>query len=220
MSVVEIKQGRPENKALQQERKTRILSAASKLFAKSGYSGTDLSILAKSIALSKGAIYYYFQNKKSLFLAAVDWMMGQLLENVNHVFESCKEPLLIIEQGVVAYLEFCAEHPEFVELLIHERSAFPEREVPAYFVYKESNTKPWHDLYGGLINRGYVRDIPIERISNVICDLLFGVIFTNHFSGRKISHVDQASDIVDIFFHGILTSRGLKKYKGLKHAKK
>ena len=214
MTEVIAKQGRPADKALQAKRKARILKAASKLFAKHGYAGTDLNEVARSVKLSKGALYYYFNNKECLFLATVDWMMAELLAALNTVLDSELESLAIIEQGIEAYLGFCAKHPEFVELLIHERAAFPERENPTYFVYKEANSEPWHNLYSELMEQGVIRNMPIERIMNVVCDLLYGVIFTNHFSGRKISHKRQTADIVDILFNGILTAKGQKLYKG------
>jgi hypothetical protein len=40
---------------------------------------------------------------------------------------------------------------------------------------------------------------------NVLGDLVYGTMFTNHFSGRHRPLADQAEDILDVVFHGILT---------------
>ena len=50
-----------------------------------------------------------------------------------------------------------------------------------------------------------MRDIPVERITNVVGDLLYGTIFTNYFAGPRQSPEAQAQDILDIVFGGILT---------------
>lgn len=217
MVVVAGKLGRPANKELQEKRRVRILKTAARLFSKNGFAGTDLNDLAKAVKLSKGAIYYYFSNKEELFLATVDSMMGQLLDAMNQVLESDRPPLSIITDGVEAYLGFCEKNPQFVELLIQERAIFSGRQKPTYFSYKESNSEPWHKLYDGLMKTGVIRTMPTDRIMNVTCDLLYGVIFTNHFSGRERKFKDQTSDIVDVLFNGILTKKGLKVYKEFEH---
>jgi hypothetical protein len=59
-------------------------------------------------------------------------------------------------------------------------------------------------VFRSLIREGRVRAIPVGRITDVISDLLYGTIFTNHFARRSKSFEAQACDIVDVFFHGIL----------------
>jgi hypothetical protein len=40
---------------------------------------------------------------------------------------------------------------------------------------------------------------------NVARDLLYGTVLTNHFAGRAESFEQQAHDINDVLFNGILT---------------
>ena len=66
---------------------------------------------------------------------------------------------------------------------------------------------PWNELLTQMIRDGVIRPIPVERITEVISDLLYGTIFTNHFAGRKKSLCSQCEDVLDIMFHGLLTDR-------------
>ena len=50
--------------------------------------------------------------------------------------------------------------------------------------------------------------MPVERITDVVRDLLYGTMFTNYFAGSTRSVDDQAEDILDIVFHGILSPAG------------
>ena len=59
----------------------------------------------------------------------------------------------------------------------------------------------------GLIDTGRVRDIPLSRIDDVMSDLVYGTMVTNHFSGRHKPLDVQAEDILDIAFYGILSDR-------------
>ena len=50
-----------------EEAKSRILDAAAKVFAEKGYHQATMDDVARSIGVSKGAIYLYFKNKEELF---------------------------------------------------------------------------------------------------------------------------------------------------------
>jgi hypothetical protein len=98
-----------------------------------------------------------------------------------------------------------------VELLIQERAQFRDRKKPTYFVHREANRERWRKLYEDLIKEGRVRQIPVERILNVFGDLLYGTMFTNYFTGRRRPVEEQAEDILDIAFRGILSDSERKR---------
>jgi hypothetical protein len=67
------------------------------------------------------------------------------------------------------------------------------------------NVKRWRELYTRLIAEGRMRDVPAERISDVVGNVIYGTMFTNYFAGQTKPAADQARDILDIIFHGVLT---------------
>src|SRR5262249_54975290 len=100
---------------------------------------------------------------------------------------------------------FFAEHPRYVELIVQERALFKDRTKPTYGVYREKNVARWAELYRSMIGDGRVRNIPPERISGVIGDLIYGTIFTNYFAGRSKPPEERAGEILDIVLFGILS---------------
>jgi AcrR family transcriptional regulator len=188
-------------------RREEILDAATDLFAEFGYSDAVTKDLAEKLQVGKGTIYRYFSSKRDLFLAAADRVMRRLRVYIDSRIEGIVDPIERIEAGTKAFLGFFAEHPKFVELLILERALFKDRTTPTYYVHRERNKLRWNDLYRQLIAEGVLRDMPVERISTVFMDLAYGTIFTNHFSGRCRSVEDQARDILDVIFLGILGER-------------
>lgn len=197
--------GRPPDAELQERRRTEILDAATAVFSKHGFAAADVQEIADQTGVGKGTVYRYFPSKEGLFLAAVDHGMRNLKTAVDAAAATAEQPLERIAEGVRAYLTFFDEHPEIVELLIHERAHFRDRKTPTYFVHREANMGPWQDLFRELIHAGTVRDLPVEQIIEVISDLLYGTMFTNHFTGRKKSPGRQCEDVLDILFRGLLT---------------
>jgi AcrR family transcriptional regulator len=197
--------GRPKDPGLPARRREEILDAATEAFAENGYRCTDLQDVADLLGVGKGTLYRYFPTKQALFQAAVDRVMTEMRAAIDAAAGRIEDPLERVGVAIRAYLGYFDEHPEFVELLIQERAEFRDRKKPTYFVHREANIGRWQELYRRLIDEGRVRRIPVDRITDVVSDLLYGTMFTNYFAGRRKSLSEQADDILDILFHGLLT---------------
>src|SRR5262245_10111077 len=199
------KMRRPSDETLWASRQSEILDTAARLFAEHGYAETDTQLLADELGVGKGTLYRYFPSKQRLFLAAVDRAMRHLRQTIDASIEGIADPLERVATAIRTYLSFVANHPEFVELLIQERAQFKDRKKPTYFVHREANVERWRDLYRSLIAVGRVREMPVERISDVVSQLLYGTMFTNYFTGQRKPPEVQAEEILDVVFQGILS---------------
>lgn len=193
------------------DRREQILVAATKLFAEHGFADTDTQRLADELGVGKGTLYRYFPSKRELFLAATDRGMRMLVAAIDDSIAEIDDPPARIGQVVRSYLTFFANHPELCELLISERALFKDRKKPTYFEHREANRDRLRLLYRGYIDEGQIRDMPVDRILDVLGDLMYGTMFTNHFSQRQVSVEAQARDIIDVVFHGILNEKGRQR---------
>jgi AcrR family transcriptional regulator len=182
----------------------RILATSTGIFARDGYQDTDLQDVADALGIGKASVYRRFPSKEELFLAAVDDGMRRMKQSVDAAIERIEDPLEQISRAVVAYLAFFDAEPGLAELLILERARFKDRKKPTYFEHREVNIHRWRALYERLMLEGRVRRMPLDRITDVLSNLVYGTMFTNHFAGRTKPFEDQASDILDVFLHGIL----------------
>lgn len=197
--------GRPKDPDLPGRRRGAIIKAATQLFARDGYSNTDLQDVADRLDVGKGTLYRYFPSKRELFQAAVDNVMIGMRKAIDDATSGAEDPMDRIGLAIRSYLKFFHDHPENVELLIQERAEFRDRKQPTYFAYREVNIEHWREMYRTLIREGRIRDIPVDRVLDVIGDLIYGTMFTNYIAGRKKSLVEQADGIIDLIFDGILT---------------
>jgi AcrR family transcriptional regulator len=200
-----LRRGRRPDTELAERRRGEILDAAAALFARDSYALMDVQEVADRLGLAKGTIYRYFPSKEKLFLAAVDRGMLQLRDHVRAVSTDVPDPLDRIAAAVRGYLEFYRDHPEVVELLVIERARFRDRKTPTYLENREAVAVEWRRVYAGLIRDGRVRNIPPDRIIDMVGDLLYGTMFTNHFTGRHRSLAAQARELTEFIFAGILT---------------
>jgi AcrR family transcriptional regulator len=201
------KRGRPKVAGLVERRREEILAAATREFARRGYAGTDLQVVAARLDLGKGTVYRYFPAKEALFLAAADRGMRLLNEQTNAEAARVRDPFEKIIRATHVYLRFFDEHAEFVELFVQERAQFRDRSRPTYFAHRDANIGPWRALLRTLIAGGQIRRMPVSRITDVFNAALYGAIFTNYFEGRRRSPDLQAAEILDVILHGILAPR-------------
>jgi len=195
----------PEN-GLATRRREQILAAATSAFAARGYASMDVGVLAENLGIGKGTIYRYFPKKSELFLAAVDRGMRLMRDAVTAASASEPDGLRRIELAVQAYLDFFDRHPEFVELLIQERAEFRDRKRPTYFEHRDRHVQEWSSLYQNLMVQGRIRTMPVDQITDVVSHLVYGTMFTNFFAGHTKPSREQAREILDVVFHGILTN--------------
>jgi len=184
---------------------------ATKIFAERGFSKTDLQEVADTLKVGKGTIYRYFPSKEELFLAAVNWGMELLHEEIQNCTQNIADPLERMAKGIYSYLSFFDTHPEFAELIIQERAGFKDRKPLTYFERTEEYKEPWIQMVRTLIDEGRFRDIPMDEIADVFCNLLYGTMFTNFLVGRKKPCQQQVIEILDIVFNGILSEKERKR---------
>lgn len=197
--------GRPKDVSLTARREEEIVVAASRHFATEGYHKADLQLLADELNVGKGTLYRYFKNKEDLFLATVDRGMKELHSFVQSRTEPVIDPIEKLSVAVRSFLSFFDANPALVELLIQERAEFRDRLQPTYLRHREANIGPWQEMLRCLISDGRIRKVPVSQITDVLSNLLYGAIFTQYFTRRKVSLENQADEILDLFFLGLLS---------------
>jgi AcrR family transcriptional regulator len=73
---------RPRFERLAEDKRTRILEAAAKEFAAHGYEQASLNKILENAGLSKGAAYYYFDDKADLYTTTLLHYMAELLADM------------------------------------------------------------------------------------------------------------------------------------------
>ena len=77
----------------QQERtRSRLLTAASKVFSCKGMQQASVDEVAQEAGYTKGAFYANFKSKEELFLAILDEHFGERIQEVERAFESDESP--------------------------------------------------------------------------------------------------------------------------------
>ena len=106
--------GQPE------ESRAAILQAAEKEFAEQGVAGARTDAIARAAKVNKALIYYYFQDKDSLYGAVLDTAFAGLKMQVFTALDSKLSPREKLVAYVSVYFDFLAAHPLYPRLMQRE----------------------------------------------------------------------------------------------------
>ncbi len=101
-----------------------IYDAAEELFADQGYASTRVHDIADSSGLSIGTLYGIIQGKKGLFRAIHKERGKALLKKAKEIQLDENDPLGSLLDGIAAYVEFLANHPNYLRLHLQTNVAW------------------------------------------------------------------------------------------------
>jgi TetR/AcrR family transcriptional regulator len=100
--------------------KERILEAALKEFASSGYGGGRVDRIAQKADVNKAMLFYYFSSKENLFKIVLTWVLSELIKQVQTVFRDSQVPEDLIEALPRTYIEFFHKNPDILKMIALE----------------------------------------------------------------------------------------------------
>ncbi len=140
--------GQPE------ESRAAILQAAAQEFAEHGIAGARTDAIARAAKVNKALLYYYFQDKETLYGAVLDHAFTGMRASVFRVLDSNLPPREKILAYVGAYFDFIASNQIYPKLMQREMmraregdSVHIDRLVKTYF-------KPIYRRVGELLHKG------------------------------------------------------------------
>ncbi len=187
----------PRFSRLEREERHRILTGAADEFGKDGFANASLNQIIKTIGLSKGAMYYYFDGKGDLYGAVVDHAI-QLFVASHASFEvdAVTPERYWAQLGDLAHsnLEFLGAHPWVVGIVRTLSTALPD--TPGGRLH--AVMRRWTQRYlvrGQEI--GMVRtDLPLELLVNAV--IAAGEAVDRWVIDRWESEPEQADALVPL----------------------
>jgi TetR/AcrR family transcriptional regulator, cholesterol catabolism regulator len=89
----------------------QIIDEARRLFARHGYQGTSLNMIAAEVGISKSALYHHFPDKETLYRSLVASGMETLFNRVHTAMQDAgtdpAQRLRAFMRASIAYYEEC-----------------------------------------------------------------------------------------------------------------
>lgn len=191
-------------------RKKEILCAALKCFSKKGYHDTTMEDIVQEAGLSKGAIYWYFKNKRELFLALIKQHLqeeGVLWEEVLKEHKSISDLLKKFGRLFLkSHLEDEKIGPFFAEFAAE---AYRDEKIRKGILKSYEHTKDrFREIFDRFIKEGgMIKDIDSESLVFIIFAVMNRLIEGYWIIGKKLSYEKIWNTFVKALSEGIQKRR-------------
>ncbi len=123
----------------------RILDAALDVFAGKGYHDAGVEEIAKASAISKGAVYLHFPNKRGVFIALVDRLAGWLLDRADRSIAEHDDPVAQLDAALQRVFGVFSEHRSLAKVLLIDMAGLGHEFDPTF--------QDVHERIAGFIRR-------------------------------------------------------------------
>jgi AcrR family transcriptional regulator len=185
------------------QKRRRILQHALEVFARDGLRRGDVQVIADQARVGKGTVYRHFENKEQLFLAVARFGVEEVGEFVREACAGVEGTAAVVRTIARACARFYQQHPEFVEIMIHERAEFRDSIFPTHLVYRAEKRGGLEEVLRQGIARGELRPIDVTDAANAFADLLYGTIVCGCLGDDRENLVARVESAAEIFLHGV-----------------
>jgi AcrR family transcriptional regulator len=129
----------------------RVLDAAADEFVERGYPGASLQAIAKRAGLTRGAVYWNFENKQELFLTLLDKRIDEPGRELMQLAEtaSADEATAALSDGLGRLIS----HQTALIMLLFEYWAAAARDPKLRRAFNARQRNLRDSLYDGLVHR-------------------------------------------------------------------
>jgi AcrR family transcriptional regulator len=184
----------------QPETATRILQAASKLFAEKGYANVSVRDICRETNTTPPVLYYHFGSKKGLFdqVARKNISMGAFISKLAEA-TSHSDPKKALESFLSTYLSSFPESSFYPGLYLRDSATLDKESARMVSGDLEKIRKMALKLVQDLTSRGGFRKTDPEMATECLLGMLNRVIF-QHIHFAKASDRESYTRFVTEFF--------------------
>ena len=99
------------------DKHSRIITAATKVFAKKGFFVARISDIAKEAKVADGTIYLYFNNKYDILLSVFEEEVGKIVEKTDKLLSNEEDPKKMLEIFTIQHLTAMKKNKNLAEVI-------------------------------------------------------------------------------------------------------
>ena len=191
-----------------EEKRKKILDAATKVFARVGFSNTRIQDVAQEAGIAHGTVYLYFKSKDDLFISIFQESLGELIDYISSEVQKKDSAEDKLRWMISLQLDVIEENPDLTKLILIE---FPgtgnflnDRNIDVLSNYI--------DMIGDVLKNGieegiFSTNVKPDIIATMIYAAMQGIATRWILDGMSYSIKTMDVEISEIFLKGLKSQR-------------
>ena len=186
------------------EKYNRILEAACKVFADTGFHQSTISQIAKEAGVADGTIYLYFKNKDDILVQFYEYKTKQVFDRFRQAVDQADTAVEKLRNLIRTHLNEFQNDPNMA--MVYQAEVYQQRRMARDSIKEMS--KMYRDIITELIERGQEegsmrRNLYIGLVKRMVNGAVDEVINSWIHQGRSYDLVSMADPLVELFIQGI-----------------
>ncbi len=189
--------------ALSSEKKKSILNASMKEFIRGGYEKSSMNTIVETAGISKGSLFYYFENKKMLYLYLFEICEQMILDTAKEgIREEDKDFISRVQHNIKGNIALLRDYPliyGFISSCKGESSIKVKSDID---ILKEKNANQlFARLYKEIDHSLFRNEIDVDLSVYTIKTTMFQIVH-DYLNNGEINNDDVLNKIdeVALFF--------------------
>lgn len=171
---------------LPMEKQQRIINAALEVFAKNEYKQASTDDIASRAGISKGSLFYYFKNKKSLYMYIFEYVSKMMQEAIldNH-FKDITDFFELMHYGAKQKAMIIEKNPYILDFTV--QFFYQQEWSLSTSIYTESFSTRYFEYFTNIDFSKFKEEVNPLDIYNYIVYATLGYLYSKRFSKEKVS---------------------------------
>lgn len=190
------------------DKRSRILAAAVKVFARKGYFAAKVSEIARRAEVADGTIYLYFRNKEDLLVSLFDEIMAEHITEARRELEATHGPADKLRVLAERHLRLLGNNRDLAvvfQVELRQSTKFMERFAASwlqdYFALLD------HAIDAGQRDGSLRPELPRKLVTRAFFGALDEMVTSWILAKKDYDLAQWALPLVDLFLHGMAVSR-------------
>ena len=187
----------------------KIITAATKVFAKKGFFNARISDIAKEAKVADGTIYLYFDNKVDILRSVFEEELNSIISNARELIEQENDPRRKMEIFVITHLATMKKNKNLAEVM-HIELRQTNKTIKDY---RNTRFNEYIDIIADIIVDGQRKGVFRKDIlPNIAKRTIYGALdevsrVWNISLETNYSLEEAGTQLIDMLLAGMLTSQ-------------
>ena len=181
----------------------RILRTGCEMFREHGYKETRLNDITRKLDIGKGTFYFYFSDKKELFLACVPRIFEEMFsrgwEDIRKVYDPLERLEMRFKLVLNALKEFCAILQLAKEAMADSDPKLKELGTQTYL----SIRRPLESDIKKAVDRGVFQPVNVEMTASLMIAVVENMYYMQEINGG-FSQAEMKVHVFNLLAYGLV----------------
>ncbi|HHW37401.1 MAG TPA: TetR/AcrR family transcriptional regulator [Bacillales bacterium] len=106
------------------KKRKEMFRSAAKVVTNKGYDRATMEDIAAELLMTKGALYYYFDNKEDLIFQCHDLILSEALNEIEEIASMDLSPELKLEKAIKTHIDYAINEKEMFNMILVPEHTF------------------------------------------------------------------------------------------------